>query len=168
MQILKTFLLLGGSVTGRGCKDDRCFFSITTEEGLYKCAIHSYCLYNKLNPAKYKPYTCSLFPLFAIKSEEGKIMFFCHTKETANFSPYWYTLSKRFCVHKDNVIKAKNGESKNKYYNSLNFDEIEKDNVIKSYKPAYIEQKNVLSYFIGEYNYDKLLKIIDEDVTDSK
>lgn len=146
-----------GSITTKGHPKGHCLFSYDTEDGVPKCAIHAYCLENGLNPRAYKPYTCSMFPLFAIRTPENKVMFFCHNKETQGFSPYRYPLSTRFCVDKESLKKVYDGTSKNKYYNSLNLEEMKKDKVLESYNPAYIEQEQTLRYFVGNEVYEKLL-----------
>lgn len=147
------------STTTRGHKDGYCMFSFVDEDGIPKCAIHSWCLKNNLNPTEYKPYICSLFPLEGIVTPSGKTVVFCSNKETSKFSMYFYTLTRRICVNGDSMSKAySKSVGGNTYLRGLNVDNIIRDNIVQYMRPAYIEQENVLRFLCGDDVYDKLLE----------
>ena len=151
----------GNSFTSKGNRENRCLFSFH-HNNTSKCAIHLYCITNNLNPIKYKPLICSLFPLFAVHLPSDKIIFFCHNKETEPFSLYWYSLTQRPCVNTTTLNKILNSQQplKSKYLLSLNKDNIIQDNIQKDYLPSWKSQESVLRYLLSDttYNilYDKL------------
>lgn len=137
---------------------DGCILA-TTIDDLPRCGIHYYCLEKGLNPLEYKPYICSLFPIFAIQVPSGEKYVFVHEKETSGFSLYFWTLGNRICNMKEKVVKTVNQtEYKSKYYYTLHRDKIIEDNLLGDFHPAWVEQKEVLQYFFGEDNYAKLVE----------
>lgn len=141
--------------TFKSCRD-RCMFKIYAED-LPRCAIHYYCLQKGLDPIKYKPYICSLFPIFVIQTSSGEKYVFCHTKENSSFSLYWWTLGNRPCVIKEAAKKVvTQTEYRSKYYYTMNRENMIKDDILASYHPAWIEQKSVMTYFFGEDVYNEL------------
>ena len=153
---LDSIFTKGNSVVCHGNREGRCIFSFH-QNGVPKCAIHGYCLENNLNPFKYKPFICSLFPLFAVEFPSGLVMFFCHNKETEPLSFYWYTLSRRPCVNLDTLDRVVNNtEFKSKYLQTIRRDSIILDNIRQDFLPAWKEQKSVLKFFVGEEVYNKL------------
>lgn len=146
-----------GAVTTKGNPDGNCFFSYKTELGSSKCAIHAYCLEHGLNPAKYKPYTCSMFPLFGVHTLSDKVTIFCANKDTASFSPYFYTLMNYMCVNTSNLDRILMGDDKTQYLRHVNRKEVIKDKLKRDYKESYIEQESVLRFFVGDLVYDTLI-----------
>lgn len=151
-----------GAVTTKGNPDGNCFFSYKTDNGYSKCAIHAYCLENGLNPVKYKPYTCSLFPLFAIRTLSDKITIFCATRDTASFSPYFYTLMNYMCVNYSNLDRTLIGDDTTQYLKHVHRDNVIESNLKSYYRESYIEQENVLRFFVGDSVYDVLISKIRE------
>lgn len=145
----------------RSCKEE-CIYSFRNDEGVLRCALHAKSLIDNGNPADYKPYTCSLFPIFAVLFPNNKIGFFSSTKETGVFSPYFYTLLRRFCVNYEIVRNLVNGVGvpNNRYYRTLNVNKMKEDKIVERYNPAYIEQERVLRYFVGDDTYEELLKLL--------
>ena len=149
------------STTVRGHKDGYCMFSFVDEDGCPKCAIHKWCLENGENPAEYKPYICSLFPIEGIVMPNGKTVVFCSNRDTNKFSMYFYTLTRRVCVNEDSMVKACSGNiGGNSYLRSLNADNIKADNLISYMKPAYLEQEGILRFLCGDKIYDELVQRI--------
>ena len=137
---------------------EECIFQFRNEEGVLRCALHYKALCDDARPAAYKPYTCSLFPIFSIIFPNNKIGFFSITKETRGFSPYFYTLTRRYCVNYDiTEYLLKGGQLNNKYYSTLKIDIMKQDNLLDKYNPAYLEQEGILRYFVGDEVYDKLI-----------
>ncbi|WP_047154394.1 DUF3109 family protein [Aneurinibacillus tyrosinisolvens] len=58
---------------------------LVEENGKRICSIHRYALDNGIDPAKLKPFSCSLFPLEIIECDEG-ILVTAITEETESFS----------------------------------------------------------------------------------
>lgn len=139
---------------------DRCMFKIYAEDAP-RCAIHYYCLQHDLNPLQYKPYICSLFPIFVIQTSSGEKYVFSHTKENSNFSLYWWTLGNRPCVIKDATKKVvSQTEYRSKYYYTMNRENMIKDKILDSYHPVWQEQESVMRYFFGDDTYDKLITVL--------
>lgn len=139
-----------------GMKSGGCLFNIF-KDGVDKCAIHGYCLDNGLNYLEYKPYICSMFPIFIVKLDSGKKVVFCSNKETSGFTLYWYTLTKRFCVNKNVMDRALSGDAgRSTYIRNLDMQKITEDNVPNSYLPAYKSQEGVLRFLLGNETYNKL------------
>lgn len=145
----------GGATTTRGTKDGICFFNIV-DNGHELCAIHKYCIEHNLNPIKYKPYPCSLFPIEGIVMPNGKTFVFGSCDETGSFSMFFYTLYRRICVNTRNLLKIDSGLTHSKYANDVNLCEIKKDKLANFYKPMWEEQENVLRWFVGNDVYDTL------------
>lgn len=139
-----------------------CLFKDTDENGIAKCAIHSYCLKNGLNYIEYEPYICSLFPLFAIRdTETQELFFFCHDSKTSAFSLYMYITANRPCVFKkmtDTVVNTDNYTQK--FLLALNKENLKRDNVINFYNSAIFEQKEVLEYFCGKDKVSDAIKYL--------
>lgn len=147
-----------GAVTTKGNPDGHCFFSYKVGDMEYsKCAIHAYCLENGLNPVKYKPYTCSLFPLFAVRTPSNNTVVMCANKETSSFSPYFYTLTTYLCVNEGNLDRLILGDCGTQYLKSIHRSEVLEDKVPEFYHEAYIEQENVLRFFVGDSVYSELV-----------
>ena len=137
---------------------DGCILAATIDN-LPRCGLHYYCLEKGLNPLEYKPYICSLFPIFVIQAPSGEQYVFVHEKETSGFSLYFWTLGNRICNMKEKVEKVINQtEYKSKFYYTLNRDNIIDDNLLGAFKPAWVEQESVLKYFFGEDIYAKLVE----------
>ncbi|WP_027415162.1 DUF3109 family protein [Aneurinibacillus terranovensis] len=78
--------------------DRNCLFLIK-EEGQHICAIHRYALENRMDPAKLKPFSCSLFPLEIIEYNDA-ILITALTAETECFSRWGdYYRSHYSCVN---------------------------------------------------------------------
>ena len=129
-----------------------------------KCAIHAYCLQNNLNPFDFKPPACSLFPIEGIIMPNDNVVIFCSCKETSNFTMFFYTLSRRPCVNTETFERILSSDMKfSKYLRTLKRDNIiaDKEELMRAYRPAYIEQEKVLRYFLGDDVYSRLREIID-------
>lgn len=151
----------GNSTIIKGHKDGYCMFSyVDPEDNNPKCAIHKWCLITGNNPTEYKPYACSMFPLEGIRLPNGKTVIFCSNKDTAAFTMYFYTLTQRICVNERAMQRASLGDTGNQYLKSLHTEQIQADNLISCMRPAYIEQENVLRYFVGNDVYEQFLKLI--------
>ncbi len=152
------------STTVKGHKDGYCIFSyVDNADNNPKCAIHKWCLSNNKNPAEYKPYICSLFPLQGIKMPNNKIVIFCSTKETDAFSMYFYTLTRRICVNEEAMIKAYSGDvGGNKYLRSLNINSIKSSGIKDDMKYSFVEQENILRFLCGDSVYDELIKKVED------
>lgn len=147
-----------GSITTKGNPDGRCFFSYKSGDcGYSKCAIHAYCLENGLNPAEYKPYTCSCFPLFGVRTPSDNVIIMCACKDTYSFAPYIYTLTNFLCVNESNLERLETQGQSTSYLKSVNADKVFEDNLRGYYREAYIEQENVLRFFVGDSNYELFL-----------
>lgn len=147
-----------GATTRRGHEDGRCIFSIREGEWT-KCAIHRWCLENNLNPMAYKPYTCSTFPVEGIVMPNGKIFVFCPTKDTQAFSMHHYSYTQKVCINEENLLKVLSGDVGNsKYLRSVNAENLKKDDVLKDYRPAYIESESSLRYLCGDNVYEELVE----------
>lgn len=145
----------GGTTTTRGTANGVCFFNMV-DNGHELCAIHKYCVENGLNPVKYKPYPCSLFPIEGIVLPNGKTFVFGSCNETGGFSMFFYTLYRRVCVNTKNLLKIDEGLTKSKYSKLVNINEIKRDCLVDFYRPMWVEQKNVLRWFIGSGVYAEL------------
>ena len=146
-----------------GMKEGGCLFNVFKDD-VDKCAIHGYCLDNGLNYMEYKPYICSMYPIFVVRLDSGKKVVFCSNKETQGFTLYWYTLTKRFCVNKPVMDRALSGDAgRSTYIKNLNMKKIQEDKVAEGYLPAYKSQENVLRFFVGE-SYDKLVERMSQNV----
>jgi hypothetical protein len=150
----------GNSTTCKGHEDGYCLFSFKDSDGCEKCAIHAWCLKNNKNPAEYKPYICSLYPLEGIVMPNGKTFVFCSTKETNKFSMYFYTLTRRVCVNEEAMLRVYSDRGLNSYLRSINSDAVKKDNLLQYFRPAYIEQEGILRYLCGDDVYDELVQKI--------
>lgn len=147
------------STTTRGHKDGYCLFSFVDTDGYPKCAIHKWCLESGLNPAEYKPYICSLFPLEGIVTPSGKTVVFCSNKDTNKFSMYFYTLTRRVCVNEESLVKVySNSVGGNSYLRELNVHNILEDDIHQYMRPAYIEQEGILRFLCGDDVYDELVR----------
>jgi hypothetical protein len=72
---------------------------LVEENGQRLCAIHRYALAKGMDPAKLKPFSCSLFPLEIIETDPG-ILITAITKETESFSRWGDYYRKRYaCVN---------------------------------------------------------------------
>jgi hypothetical protein len=72
---------------------------LVEENGKRLCAIHRYALEQGIDPAKIKPFSCSLFPLEIIESDQG-LLITALTKETESFSRWGDYYRKRYsCVN---------------------------------------------------------------------
>lgn len=139
---------------------DGCILAVNVDDRP-RCGIHYYCLEHGMNPIKYKPYICSLFPIFAVETPSGEKYVFSHTKHTSGFSLYFWTLGNRLCIIKDTAKKVvSQTEFKSKYYYTIHRDKMIEDNILDSYHPTYIEQEGVMKYFFGEENYAQLVDIM--------
>lgn len=137
-----------------------CILAVTIDDKP-RCGIHYYCLEHGLNPFKYKPYICSLFPIFAVETPSGEKYVFSHTAATSGFSLYFWTLGNRMCILKEKAKKVvTQTEYKSKYYYTVHRDKMIEDNLLDAYNPAYIEQESVIKYFFGEDIYAQLSEIM--------
>ncbi len=154
-----------GATSTSGQVNGWCGFSYFDEgDKAQKCAIHAYCLRSGLNPFDYKPPACSLFPIEGIIMPNGNTVVFCSCKETSNFTMFFYTLSRRPCVNIETFERVLSSDMRfSKYLRTLRRDNIlaDKEELIRAYRPAYIEQERVLRYFLGDDVYSRLRDIIE-------
>ena len=139
-----------------GKKQNHCIFSVDID-GKTCCAIHAYCLKNNLSTGKYKPWICSLYPVFGIEYND-KIYLFSITKKTIPFTMYHYSITRRICVNEINLKRLIQQDNINKsvYLKSCNISGFDTNKI----NPCYIEQESVLRYFCGDTVYEELKEMI--------
>ncbi|MFT9848157.1 DUF3109 family protein [Aneurinibacillus sp. REN35] len=104
------------------------------EDGKRLCAIHRYALAKGMDPAKLKPFSCSLFPLEIIESDMG-LLITSLTPETETFSRWGDYYRRRYsCVNP----KRRPNDVPNEYFGST------------GYIPAWEWAKDLLISYWGE------------------
>jgi hypothetical protein len=104
------------------------------DNGKRLCAIHRYALERKLDPAKLKPFSCSLFPLEIIESDLG-LLVTALTSETERFSRWGDYYRHRYsCVNP----KRRPKNTPDEYFAKT------------GYVPAWMWARDLLASYWGE------------------
>lgn len=152
----------GNTTSARGSKSKACFFSFLDTDNRHKCAIHKWCLEYSCVPSAWKPYPCSLFPVFGVTMTNGKKVIMSTGEGTQGFSMFFWSLNRRPCVNYENARRIVYEDTNNsKYLKTINKENFIKDDLIHRYHPAYIEQETVLRYFLGSDVYDEFVKMVE-------
>ncbi|MBL0386621.1 hypothetical protein JJB07_08155 [Tumebacillus sp. ITR2] len=139
-----------------GTFDGNCNFCIVEKNGP-ACMAHRYALQSDLNPMSVKPLSCLLYPLDLIYSEEdGRTLLTALTERTAAFSRWGpdYRLD-YLCANVELRENLASADSPNIREN-LPPDVFAPD----SYRPAYVEGRQLLTELYGAPFYDELHTLI--------
>lgn len=146
----------GGFITSGGSfitnSEEDCIFSYTNEDGSKCCGLHKYALNNNIDVYSIKPIACSLFPLDILDLSDGSKFIFCCDDDIMfdRWEDTYYNHT-NICTTPKVLSFIKEG----KVGDSINKDFVYDEDAMRlflnaSYKPAYIEQKDILVKLFGE------------------